>query len=164
MATTFKRAIIESKITVYQELGNTHVDGQPVTVNDLNDYHNLDSSTTPDAAYAFAGHLAMTGSAVTIDLLDAQVDTEGNTITTSAQKLRAVKFRNPSTNTGNITITAGASNGNLFLGTGGSIILTPGSHMLLYLENDGVTIDATHCNIDATGTNAEYLDYIFIYG
>lgn len=164
MATTFKNAIVESKITVNQELGAAHVDGQKVVIDDLNETIKIDSGSTPDGAYAFAGHLAMTGSAVTIDLLDAQVDTEGTTITMSAQKVRALKFKNPSTNTGSITITGGASNGYLFAGTAGSVILTPGSSVLFYLENDGVTIDATHCNIDATGTNLEYLDYLVICG
>lgn len=164
MATTFKSAIIESKITINEELGGAHVDGQQVVVDDLNETIKIDSGSTPDGAYSFSKHLAMTGSAVTIDMLDAQVDTEGTTITMSGQKIRAIKFKNPAANTGSITIVGASSNGLLIFGAAGSVVLTPGASLLLYLENDGVTIDATHTNIEATGTNGEYLDYVVVCG
>jgi len=163
MATTFKSAIVESKVTVNQELGAAHVDAQKIIIDDLNETIKIDAGSTPDGAYAFAGHVAMTGSAVTIDMLDAQVDTEGTTITMSAQKIRAIKFKNPST-ANTVTITGGASNGLLIFGTAGSVILDAGASVLLYQASAGITIDATHCNIDVTGTNGQYLDYIVVCG
>jgi hypothetical protein len=163
MATTFKSAVLESKLTINQELGGAHVDGQKVVTDDLNETLVIDSGSSPDGAYAFNAHLAMTGSAVTIDLLDALVDLEGNTITMTAQKVRAIKFRNPST-ANTVTITGGATNANLIFGTAGSIILGVGASVLLYLADSGVVIDATHCNIDATGTNGQYLDYALVCG
>lgn len=164
MATTFKNAVLDSKLTVTQELGAAHVDGQRIIIDDLDEHIVIDSGSTPDGAYAFSGHTAMTGSAVTLDFLDALVDTEGTTITMTGQKVRAIKFKNPAANTGGITITGGASNGLLLFGTAGSVVLTPGASLLLYLENDGVTIDATHCNVDCTGTNLEYLDWCAVCG
>jgi hypothetical protein len=148
---------------VNQELGGAHVDGQKAVIDDLNETVLIDSGSTPDGAYAFSGHVAMTGSAVTIDMLDAQVDTEGNTITMSGQKIRAIKFKNPST-ANTVTITAGASNGLLIFGTAGSVILDAGASVLLYQASAGITIDATHCNIDCTGTNGQYLDYVVVCG
>lgn len=163
MATTFKTAVLESKLTITQELGGAHVDGQRVVTDDLDEHVLLDSASTPDAAYAFNGHLAMTGSIVTLDLLDALTDIEGNVITMTGQKVRAVKFSNPST-ANTVTIVGGASNGLLLWGAAGSIILGVGSSVLTYLASSGVTIDATHCNIDCTGTNGQYLDYVIVCG
>lgn len=164
MATTFKNALLELKLTVTQELSGQHVDGQQVTIDDLNTIVTLNPGTTPDAAYAFSGHTLMTGSAVTLDFLDGLVDTEGSTITLAAgQKVRAIIFKNPST-TNNVTITGGASNGLLLWGTDGSVILGPGDVVASYLNSNGVTIDATHCNVDATGTNGQYLDWIVVIG
>jgi len=163
MATTFKSAVLESKLTINQELGASHVDGQKVTTDDLNETIVIDSGSSPDGAYAFNAHLAMTGSAVTIDLLDALVDLEGNVITMTAQKVRAIKFKNPST-ANTVTIVAAASNGNLIFGASGSVVLGVGASLLLYLADTGVVIDATHCNLEATGTNGQYLDYALVCG
>lgn len=164
MSTTFKNALIESKFTISVELGGDNVTGQPVTISALNEQVTINSGTTPDGAYCFTDKLPMTGSAVSMDFLDGLIDIEGNTITMTGQKVRAVKFKNPSTNTGNITIVGAASNGLLLFGAAGSIVLTPGTSILLYLENDGVTIDATHCMVEATGTNLDSLHYAVVIG
>lgn len=164
MATTFVSALLELKLTVTQQLGGTHVDGDEIKIDDLNTIVTLNSGSTPDAEYAFSGHTAMTGSAVTLDFLDGLVDTEGNTITLAAgKKVRAIIFKNPSS-TNTVTITGGASNGLLLWGASGSVILDAGSVVASYLVSNGVTIDATHCNVDATGTNGQYLDWVAVIG
>lgn len=164
MATTFKNAILDLKLVVNQELGNTPVIGEPMKIDHLNTYKVLDAGSTPDGEYAFSGHTAMTGSAVTLDFLDGLVDTEGSTITLAAgKKVRAIMFKNPSA-TNNVTIVGGASNGLLLWGAAGSIILGPGDVNVSYLGSNGVTIDATHTNVDCTGTNGQYLDWIAVIG
>lgn len=164
MATTFKNALLESKLTINMELGGDNVAGQKAIIDDLNETLVIDSGSTPDGAYAFTDNLTMTGSEVNIDFLDALVDMEGNTITMAAQAVRAIKFKAPSTNAGNITIDSGATNALLLGGASFSWILTPGQSLLCYLESDGVVIDATHCNVGATGTNNDVLKYAVVCG
>jgi hypothetical protein len=164
MATTFKSAVLESKLTINEELGGANVVGQVAIIDDLNETIKIDSGSTPDGAYAFTADKAMTGSVVTIDFLDALVDTEGNTITMTTQRVRAIKFKAPTTNAGSTTITYGASNPLLIGGAAFKWILSPGQSILCYLENDGEVIDATHCNVDCTGTNNDILEFAIVCG
>jgi hypothetical protein len=164
MATTLNKAIVESKITMAVTMGNVGLSGETDTLDDFNESIILNSGSTPDAAYGFFKRATMTGSAVTVDFLDALVDPEGNTITMSAQKVRAIKFKAPTTNAGSTTITYGATNPLLIGGAAFKWILSPGQSLLAYLENDGEVIDATHCNVDCTGTNNDLLDIAVVCG
>jgi hypothetical protein len=164
MASTFSKAIMDSKLSIVMNLGGVGASGEVDTLNDLDETVIINSASTPDGAYGFVKRVTGTGSAVTIDFLDALADVEGNVITMAAQKVRAIKFKAPTTNAGNTTITVGATNALLLGGAAFSWILSPGQSLLAYLENDGVTIDATHCNVDVTGTLSDVLDVAIVCG
>jgi hypothetical protein len=165
MATTFKNAVLESKLTCNMELGGDNVAGQKAVIDDLNETLVIDSGSTPDGAYALTDNKTLTGGTDTILLFNGIADLEGNTITLTGQKVRAIKFQCPTTNNaGGVTITYGASNPYLLLGTAWKMILTPGMSVLVYCENDAVTLDATHTQIDVTGTAADVLKWVAVFG
>ena len=164
MATTFVSALLESKLTLNMQLGGDNVSGQEVVVDDLNESLRINSASTPDGAYGFTLDHVLTAGTDTIDFLDALVDLEGNTITMTGQKVRVIKFKAPTANSGSTTITFGASNPLLLGGAAFSWILSAGQSILAYLENDGVTIDATHCNVDVSGTEADVLEIAIVCG
>ena len=164
MATLFKSAIVESKITANVELMGNHVDGRRVKLNNFNEVIKLCSGSDPDGAYVFAGELTMTGSAQTIDLYDSLVDVEGNTVTMTGQRLRAVKFKAPSTNLGLVYMINHPTNGYLIFPTVWTWQIGAGQSILCFLDSIAPVVDSSHCNIQVTGTENDKLEYIMVFG
>lgn len=163
--TTFKNAVLESKLTVNMELGGDNAAGQKIVIDDLNETLVIDSASTPDGEYALTDNKILTGGTDTILLFNGITDVEGNTITLTGKKVRAIKFQVPTTNNASgVIITYGAANPYLLLGSAWKMILTPGMSVLVYCENDAVTLDSTHTQIDVTGTVSDVLKWIAIFG
>ncbi len=123
----------------------------------------LNSGTTPAATKVSADNQALTAGAYTLDLTACAL-AGGTTQSLTGLKICAYMFRAPSTNTGVITITKGASTGHT-IGTNWKETLYPGQSVLKYLSTTAPeTIDATHKFLDVTGTLAETFDYEILAG
>lgn len=117
----------------------------------------LDASTTPAVTKHSPYTLSLTAGAATIDLTSLPGITEDETVDGSGLKVQMACFENPDTNANNMTITFGASNGYLLLGTAWKIILKPGQSFQTYLDDGAPVIDGTHKNIDVAGTGTQSL-------
>ena len=154
-----------SSITVTETLTDQYLSSSDstLTFNGLNTDTTLTSITSVPVTMHASGRKTMSAGAGTIDLR-ALPSTNAVSIDGNGLKVQAFKFRNLSTNANNITITAGASNGYLILGTAGSIILYPGCEVQCYLKDQAADIDATHKTIDIAGTVSQILEYEIVMG
>lgn len=131
----------------------------------LNETVNLNSGSTPAATAVAAFQKALTAGAATIDLTALPLTgATSQTQSFNGLKLRAAKFRNPSSNSGAITIQTGASNGYAPFGTAGVVVLSPGQSALVNYESDAAAVSSTVKNIGLSGTGTEALDVILVAG
>jgi hypothetical protein len=164
MATLFKSAIVESKVTATVELGGNNVSGRRARILGLNEVIKLCSGSEPDGAYVFTKDVTLTGGQDIIDTYDSLVDIEVNTITMTGQKMRVVKFKAPSTNIGTVQLINHPTNGYLIFSPLFYSNLSPGQSILIFLNDDAPVVSATSCNIQALGTLNDKLEYIMIFG
>lgn len=162
MATTVKEMNLKSSLEVIEDLSKTTLDDDKVT-HKLEDVMKLHSGSTPDAELVYSGNIPLVAGAATIDLT-ALSDSEGNTIATTGKKVRAIKIKPTSTNTGAITLVDGASNGYELFGDGFSIALNGGNHVLAYFGVDAPDIGSSTKNIDLSGTGTESIDIVIVFG
>jgi len=118
----------------------------------------LNSSSTPAVSEAGYCTQAMTAGAATIDLTSVATN-RGRTMNFTGVKIRTLRLRNPSTNTGSITVVKGASNGYTGFGSSFSTVLKPGYEMLIYDGGNGVAVSASVKTLDISGTGAETLQF-----
>lgn len=122
----------------------------------------LTATSTPPISKIAAGQKALAAGVGTIDL--TAVVHNGVAISLTGLKLVAFKFRNPSTNTGVITVTKGAASGYTLFGATFTIPIKPGGEVAIYLFTAGDAVAAGVKTIDMTGTGTESLDYLFEAG
>ena len=118
------------------------------------------STTTPPITKIGMDELAMTGSAVTLDLTAVPNQVEGAQ-TFSGLKIVAALFQNP--NAAAITVDIGGSNGYAINGAD-AIIIPAGGTVMLDFANSLSDVDGTHKTLDITGTNLHVLNYILVAG
>lgn len=106
---------------------------------------------------------AMSAGAGTIDLA-ALTGTNGATVVGTGLKVQAFSFKNPTTNTGAITIEAGASNGYDIFGASGLVVLPVGAMVAMYVPEGTADIAGGDKDIDISGTTTETLECAFILG
>ncbi len=123
----------------------------------------LNAGTTPPVTKQAAFKKTMTAGAATIDLRSL-VGTNGAAVDGNGLKVQAFKFKNPSTNANSITITFGASNPYLLLGTDFLITLAPGQEVMGYLHDAAPDIASGAKEIDISGTLAQVLECYFLMG
>ena len=158
-------ANIESKLTIYGKLQGDNMSTKDIVIDGTNDSVGLTSGTTPDVEYAYTDDLVMTGSLQTFDFT-ALSDPEGISMASTllTKKVRAIKFRSKSTNTGNITITFGTATAYLLFGAAFKLILTPGQHILAYLADGAPAISSSLKHLDITGTLNDVLEISIVFG
>lgn len=123
----------------------------------------LNSSSTPTATKVSAQTVALVAAAKTIDLT-ALTGTNGAAIDGTGLKVVACKFQNPSTNANNIIAKFGASNAYLFGNDAAwKVRLEPGDEVLFKFAANPA-IDATHKNIDLSGTGTQALNVVLVLG
>lgn len=105
---------------------------------------------TPPAALLSLYKSTISGGGYTIDLTAAQ-GSNGN-VNASGKRIQAIRASNPSASTGNVTIATGASNGRAIPA---SIVVPPGGETLVFYNDYGMDIDATHKTLDISGTNGD---------
>lgn len=120
------------------------------------------SASTPPVSKVGYDKLTLSGGTDTIDLTAVPNQVEG------AQDLTGVKIvcgilKAPSTNTGNVTIAKGASNGYELNGTH-SIELKPGETLCFDKVDELTDVAAGAKNLDVSGTASDKLHYILVAG
>lgn len=163
---TLTRATIKHQATVTM----TPAAGGPVSnVNAALTYDQYDISrsltpTTVPAAKTNAQFLmALVAAAKTLDLT-ALVDLSSGLVVDGTGN-RVVEFRFTNFGAGPMTIVGGAANGYLLFGAAGKVEVPPGGEFAFF--TNGVTvplIDATHKNLDITGTGVETAQVTVITG
>jgi hypothetical protein len=123
----------------------------------------LTADTTVPVTKTYSDTLLLSGGTAKIDLtsLPGPLST---TITFAGLKVQLCKIACPSTNTGGITFDVGTNNGaNLFGADNASdesIEVMPGATHQFYVPDKLENVDATHCEIDVTGTGTESFNII----
>jgi hypothetical protein len=120
-------------------------------------------TTTPAVTKDAYFQQALTAGAATIDLTNMTL-ANGSVVNFSTLKVQLYKFRNPGTNLNAITVTFGAANPYLLHGAAWKFILQPGDEIMTRLPNTAPTVDATHKNIDISGTGTQALDVGLVAG
>lgn len=141
---------------------STTAKDKQIVHNGLNETWTLNSGSTPPATQVCDFQKALSTGAGTIDLT-AVPGSLGN-LDLTGLKVQLVRFRNPSGNANPITVTFGAANGYLLLGTAWKMILQPGQSVELFLNDASPDVDATHKNIDIAGTGSQALDVLLVAG
>jgi len=122
----------------------------------------LNATSSPAISKMAAGQKAMIAGVATIDL--TAVTHNGAAVDMTGLKMAVWKFRNPSTNANNITITKGAANGYTIGGGTFTVTLKPGQQWAHYFFTGGDSVAAGVKTIDISGTGTQALDYEFIAG
>lgn len=120
----------------------------------------LTSSTTPPITRTSPTTQTMTGAAVTIDL--TALPSSQDDINGTGKKVNLFHVRNRGANA--ITIAPGASNGYELFGAGKDFVLPAGGELTLKFNDNLADIDATHKNIELTGTAADQCDLLIGLG
>jgi hypothetical protein len=118
-----------------------------------NQAHTLSAGTTPPATDVAAFTLTLTAGAATIDLR-ALTGTNGAVVDGNGLKVQSVQIKNNGANL--MTFKVGATNGHTgIFGATTGLPVQPGGEVLLFSNDNGDDIDATHRNWDVTGTAAQ---------
>ena len=123
----------------------------------------LNAATTPPVTKVAAFQQALTAGAATVDLTSL-TGTNGASVDGTGLRVQAMKLRNPSTNSGNITVAQGAANGYDGFGASFSLTLAPGAEMMILTDDAGTDIGATNSDLDLSGTGTEALDMEIVLG
>jgi hypothetical protein len=133
--------------------------------NGFNSQGTLSSTSTPPVTKMAAFEKALAAGTGTIDLT-ALTGTAGVAVDGTGLKVQVVKIKNPSTNTGALTIIPAVSNGYNFLGAASKIILNPGEEIeWIGYDSSGVPDIASGAkNLTLTGTGTEVSDWVIVMG
>lgn len=123
----------------------------------------LNSGSSPAASQASVEVATLSSGALTLDLT-ALPATNGATHDNTGLKVCAAWFGNPAANANPITVTFGASNGYLLLGSAWKFILKPGDSIGPIFVTGAPTIGSSAKNIDLAGTGAQTLNYSIVTG
>jgi hypothetical protein len=126
----------------------------------------MNAASTVPATKVASDSIALTGGALTLDLT-ALVGAAGAAVTFLGLKVQLAKFKNPSTNTGTLVITAGAANGyNIFGDADGSVTLGIGAEVLMMCPDTLDAVAGADLGIDITSAaDADAtLQYLLVAG
>lgn len=127
----------------------------------------LTATTSPPVTKTYSDDVPLVAGTYTIDL-QALPGPASTTIDFTGLKIQLIKITTPSTNTDDVTFDVGVSNGyNLFGAsnvTDESIAVPPGTEHVIKYNDSLQDVDATHSEIDVTGTLVESFDIILVAG
>lgn len=157
---------LESKVKSVETFGDFADPNDATVTHILNDTAVLNPSSTPPVTMKGAFTLTLTAGAATIGLRAFPKDDDNPLLLQDGDglKVQVAKFKNPSTNAGDITITFGASNPYLLGGSAFKWILKPGQFVTVYTNDASPDVDNTHKSIDVAGTGSETLQVFLALG
>jgi hypothetical protein len=148
--------------TLGQNTGSAPAAQRLVTHSSYNQAAALNGATTPPATTCAHFLLALTAGAATIDLRNL-TGTNGAVVDGNGLKVQVVRIKNLGANA--MTVKSGAANGHtgFFTPTTGTII-PPGAHIVIYTNDNGDDVDATHKTWDVTGTGTQTAEVTIVLG
>lgn len=127
----------------------------------------LTASTTVPVTKVYTDTISLVAGAATIDLTSL-TGPGGTAVTFDGLKVQLVRITCPTGNSGGITFAVGAANGyNLFGADNVSaerVEIMPGGAELRYTPDNGEDVDATHKQIDVTGTGTDSFNIELVAG
>ena len=157
----------KSNVTVAETLSSNVPGASDPTITQAgyNTEGTYSSTTTPPVTKSVVNTVALVAGAKTIDLT-ALTGINGGAVAFTGLKVQFAKFRNPSTNTGAITIQAGASNAYNMLGASWKVILQTGDEFTWKGSDDSGVPDVASGakNIDLAGTGTESIEMVLVAG
>lgn len=121
------------------------------------------ATTVPPVSKAAYPQHTQAASADTIDLTAIPSGLQG-TVDGTGLKVQLFRLYNTSTNTGTVTIEAGASNGYLLFGTAGKVIVPIGGRITFEGYDSLPDVAAAAKNLTLTGTATDVYDIEIILG
>jgi hypothetical protein len=165
MAASYK-ASIAGQVTVEETLDtatNPAVEAvQPLVHTGYNDAHALNATSTPACTKAAIFNKAMVAGAATIDL--TAMTHGGATVDFTGLKVQCWKFKAPTTNAANVTLTPGGSNGYNLGGANWREVLAPGAWVLGYSNDTTPDVSGSAKNIALAGTGTDALEVTLMAG
>ncbi len=133
-----------------------------ITHTSYNETSSLTGATTPPVTSCASFLATLSSGTLTLDLR-ALTGTNGATIDGNGLKVQIVRCKNLGANP--LTIKSGASNGHtgFFTATTGTIV-PAGAHVMIFTNDAGDDIDATHKTWDLSGTSAQTSEWTIVLG
>jgi len=147
--------------TLSNNTGSAAVTNRVVTHAEYNETATLNGTSSPPATVVSEFLLTLTAGAATIDLRTLE-GTNGAVVDGNGLKVQIVRIKNLGANP--MTFKGGsATPHNMFTVTTGQVVF-PGAHMMIFSNDGGDDIDATHKFWDVTGTAAQTAEISIIMG
>lgn len=147
--------------TLPNNTGSAAAATRVVTHADYNETAALNASSTPPATLVAEFLLTLSSGAATIDLRTL-TGTNGASVDGNGLKVQVVRIKNLGAN--NMTFKGGsATPHNMFTVTTGQVVF-PGAHMMIFSNDGGDDIDATHKYWDVSGTGSQTAEVTIIMG
>jgi hypothetical protein len=148
-------------------LGEDHVT-DPTVEHDIGAVSGtMDATTTPAATKAWSDTVALAAGVASLDLTALARPSLPN-VDLTGLKVQIVKIACPAGNTTGIEIVTGATNGyNLFgatKATAEKVSILPGMKLEIFYDDELEDVDATHCEIDLSGTGTETVSIMLAAG
>jgi hypothetical protein len=147
--------------TLPNNTGSAAAANRVVTHAEYNEVASLGAASTPPATLVSEFLLTLSVGAATIDLRTL-TGTNGAVVDGNGLKVQIVRIKNLGAN--NMTFKGGAANPhNMFTVTTGQVVF-PGAHIMIYSNDNGDDIDATHKEWDVSGTASQTAEVTIIMG
>jgi hypothetical protein len=147
--------------TLPNNTGSAVAASRVVTHSEYNEAAALTAASTPPATSVAEFLLALTAGAATIDLRTL-TGTNGAVVDGNGLKVQIVRIKNLGAN--NMTFKGGsATPHNMFTVTTGQVVF-PGAHLMIFSNDGGDDIDATHKFWDVEGTASQTAEITIIMG
>lgn len=147
--------------TIANNTGSAAAGSRVVTHSEYNEAATLNGASTPPATQVAEFLLALSGGVATIDLRTL-IGTNGAVVDGNGLKVQIVRIKNLGANP--MTFKGGSSTPhNMFTVTTGQVVF-PGAHIMIFSNDGGDDIDATHKFWDVSGTGAQTAEVTIVMG
>lgn len=147
--------------TLPNNTGSAASGSRVVTHSEYNEAASLNAASTPPVTLVAEFLLTLTSGAATIDLRTL-TGTNGAVVDGNGLKVQIVRIKNLGANL--MTFKGGsATPHNMFTVTTGQIVF-PGAHIMIFSNDNGDDIDATHKFWDVSGTGSQTAEITIIMG
>lgn len=164
MALSSVNAAVKSVLSCKTTLNDAQLGDAINIVDQVNGSRELTSSSTPAITKIAYGTITLSNGAATLDLA-ATTGVNGETVDLSGLKVQAFAFKAGSSNTSDITVSVGATNGlNLDGSAGFSMNFQAGDFGMWSGNETSQDVGASDKTIDFAGTGSETIDFCMVAG
>lgn len=148
--------------TLATNTGSASDSSRVITHDAYNETATLSATSTPPATTCAHFLLTLSAGAATIDLR-ALTGTNGASVDLNGLKVQVVRVKNLGANS--MVFKSGGTNGHtgVFTATNGQIV-QPSGHVMVFANDAGDDVDATHKTWDVTGTGSQTAEVTIVAG